>query len=91
MIAPTPGVGDTCTHPRGVDVLRVDAPPLPHDGRTEMLGITYARTIDAALDEISRRDRERQAALDALNSLTRRHPDLEGDLDLTVARLALQR
>lgn len=56
-----------------------------------MLGITYARTIDAALDEISRRDRERQAALDALNSLTRRHPDLEADVDLTVARLALQR
>lgn len=56
-----------------------------------MLGPTYAATIDAALDEISRRDRERQAALDALTRLTRHHPELEADTDLTVARLALQR
>lgn len=56
-----------------------------------MLGITYARTIDATLDEISRRDRERLAALDALTRLVRRCPDLEVDVDLATARLALQR
>ena len=47
--------------------------------------------LDGALDEIARRDRDRQTALDALTNLTRRHPDLDTDPDLTVARLSLLR
>lgn len=42
-----------------------------------MHGITWTTTIDAALD--------------ALTNLTRRHPDLDTDPDLTLARLALLR
>jgi len=40
---------------------------------------------------MNRIGRERQAALGALNTFTCRHPELEGDVDLIVARLALQR
>ena len=54
-------------------------------------GITWTTTVDAFLDEISRRDQDRQTALDALTNLIRRHPDLDTDPDLTVARLSLLR
>ena len=56
-----------------------------------MLGVTWETILNGALDDISRRDRERQTALDALTHLTRTHPDLEDDTDLTTARLALLR
>lgn len=52
---------------------------------------TWAERLNGALDEISRRDKDRQTALDALTNLTRRHPDLDTDPDLTVARLILLR
>lgn len=54
-----------------------------------MLGMTWEATLNGALDEILRRDRERQAALDALTNMARKHPGLEGDRDLTAARMAL--
>ena len=54
-------------------------------------GTTWQTHADAFLDEISRRDKDRQTALDALTNLTRRHPDLDTDPDLTVARLSLLR
>lgn len=54
-------------------------------------GITWTKQADAFIDEISRRDKDRQTALDALTNLTRRHPDLDTDPDLTVARLSLLR
>lgn len=47
--------------------------------------------LDGALDEISRRDKERQTALDALTALIRNRPELEHDNDLTTARIALLR
>lgn len=47
--------------------------------------------LDGAFDEISRRDHDRQTALDALHDLIRDHPDLEDDTNLTIARLALLR
>ena len=56
-----------------------------------MHGTTWARQADAFIDEISRRDKDRQTALDALTNLIRRHPDLDTDPDLTVARLSLLR
>lgn len=56
-----------------------------------MHGTTWARQADAFIDEISRRDKERQTALDALTALTRRHPDLEDDTDLVTARMCLLR
>ena len=54
-------------------------------------GITWTAQADAFIDEISRRDKDRQTALDALTNLIRRHPDLDDDPDLTVARLSLLR
>ncbi len=54
-------------------------------------GATWTGMVDAFLDEQIRQDKERQAALDALNRLTRRHPDLDQDPDLTIARMALLR
>ncbi len=54
-------------------------------------GITWTTTVDAFLDELTRRDHDRQTALDALTTLTRRHPDLEHDPDLLTARIALLR
>lgn len=54
-------------------------------------GITWQAQADSFLDEISRRDKDRQTALDALTNLTRRHPDLDDDPDLTLARLTLLR
>lgn len=54
-------------------------------------GITWTAQADAFIDEISRRDKYRQTALDALTNLTRRHPDLDTDPDLTLARLTLLR
>ena len=54
-------------------------------------GTTWQTHVDSFLDEISRRDKDRQAALDALTNLTRRHPDLDTDPDLTVARMSLLR
>lgn len=56
-----------------------------------MHGVTWAAQADAFLDEISRRDRDRQSALDALTRLTRRRPELEADTDLCQARMALLR
>lgn len=54
-----------------------------------MLGTTWETVLNGALDEILRRDRERQAALDALTNMARKHPELEDDRDLTAARMAL--
>lgn len=54
-------------------------------------GTTWAAQADAFLDEISRRDHDRQTALDSLHDLIREHPDLETNTHLTVARLALLR
>lgn len=54
-------------------------------------GTTWRVQADAFLDEISRRDHDRQTALDALHDLIRQHPDLETNTHLTVARLALLR
>lgn len=54
-----------------------------------MLGTTWARTLDGALDEISRLQTERDNALDALHDLIRTHPDLEWDEHITRARAAL--
>lgn len=54
-------------------------------------GTTWQTHADAFLDEISRRDKDRQTALDALTNLTRRHPHLDTDPDMLTARLALLR
>lgn len=54
-----------------------------------MLGITWSRTLDGALDEISRLHTERDNALDALVQLLKQHPELEGDEHFTLACLAL--
>lgn len=56
-----------------------------------MLGTTWQRTLDAALDDIARRDKERQTALDALTALIREHPDIENDPHMVNARMALLR
>lgn len=56
-----------------------------------MHGITWTATVDAALDEISRRDKDRQTALDALTALIRNRPELEHDNDLVTARMCLLR
>ena len=69
----------------------VDVVDRPHRTRAALHGTTWQRHVDAFLDEISRRDHERQAALDALTALIRRRPDLERDPDVTTARLALLR
>lgn len=55
-----------------------------------MLGVTWATTLDAALDEISRLQTERDNALDALLELSKRLPWLESDEHFTLACLALQ-
>lgn len=54
-------------------------------------GITWTAQADAFIDEISRRDQDRQTALDALTALIRNRPELEHDNDLTTARIALLR
>ena len=54
-----------------------------------MLGMTWARTLDGALDEISRLQAERDNASAALDILLEQHPDLESNEHLTLARLAL--
>ena len=54
-----------------------------------MLGTTWARTLDGALDEISRLQAERDNALDALTAFVTAHPDHEWDEHLTTARLCL--
>ena len=54
-------------------------------------GTTWQTHVDSFLDEISRRDKERQTALDALTALIRNRPELEHDNDLTTARIALLR
>lgn len=54
-------------------------------------GITWTTTVDAFLDERIRQDKERQNALDALTRLTLHHPELENDIDMSVARMALLR
>jgi hypothetical protein len=56
-----------------------------------MLGTTWQRTLDAALDDIARRDKERQTALDALTDLIRDHPDIENNPHMVNARMALLR
>lgn len=69
----------------------VDVVDRPRTARPSLHGTTWQNHADAFLDEISRRDRERQTALDALTALIRTHPDLEHDEDLTAARIALLR
>ncbi|WP_193596091.1 hypothetical protein [Microbacterium sp. YJN-G] len=54
-----------------------------------MLGTTWAATLDAALDEISRLQTERDNALDALLELSKQHPELEGNEHFNLACLAL--
>lgn len=54
-----------------------------------MLGITWARTLDGALDEISRLHTERANALEAMVELVKDHPELEGNEHFTIACLAL--
>lgn len=54
-----------------------------------MLGATWERTLNGALDEISRLRTERDSAAAALDDLVVRRPDLLGDEHVTLARLAL--
>ena len=54
-----------------------------------MLGATWERTLNGALDEISRLQGERDNAMDALTELVSQHPELEDNEHLTLARLAL--
>ncbi|MFB7843618.1 hypothetical protein [Microbacterium sp. NPDC056052] len=54
-----------------------------------MLGMTWERTLNGALDEISRLQAERDNAYAALDALLEQHPNLEGNEHLTLARLAL--
>ena len=54
-----------------------------------MLGMTWAATLDGALDEISRLQAEHDNASTALAELVAQHPDLEGNEHLVLARLAL--
>lgn len=54
-----------------------------------MLGMTWAATLDGALDEISRLQREHDNALESVSAFIRRHPEFEDDPDLSNARLAL--
>ena len=54
-----------------------------------MLGMTWARTLDGALDEISRLQAEHDNALTAIHSFVAEHPEHEWDEHLTTARLAL--
>lgn len=55
-----------------------------------MWGITQARTMDAALDEISRLQHERETALAELVKLGKRFPGLEQNRHYNLACLALQ-
>lgn len=85
-------------------LLNLDAPPRyavddPHadratepsfvSGRALMLGMTWSATLDAALDEISRLQRERDNALDQILEFMKTHPEFEGDVMLCEASLAL--
>lgn len=54
-------------------------------------GTTWHQKVDAFLDELNRRDRDRQDALDALTQFTKKHPELDDDTDLLKARIALIR
>ena len=54
-----------------------------------MLGMTWERTLNGALDEISRLQAERDNAMDALTELVKQHPDLDHNEHVTTARLAL--
>ncbi|MGN8024707.1 hypothetical protein [Microbacterium sp. 22242] len=54
-----------------------------------MLGTTWARTLDGALDEISRLQAERDNASAALDDLAAQHPELVPNEHLIRARLAL--
>nr|WP_274635546.1 hypothetical protein [Microbacterium bovistercoris] len=54
-----------------------------------MLGATWTATLDAALDEISRRGREQDNALEAITAFLRQHPEFEQDEHLSIARMAL--
>jgi len=54
-----------------------------------MLGMTWSATLDAALDEISRLQRERDNALDQILEFMKTHPEFEGDVMLCEASLAL--
>ena len=54
-----------------------------------MLGVTWERTLNGALDEISRLHVERDNALDAIHAFVAAHPEHEWDESLTTARLAL--
>ncbi len=53
-------------------------------------GATWERTLNGALDEISRLQAEHDNALDAIHAFVAAHPDHEWDENLTTARLALQ-
>jgi hypothetical protein len=54
-----------------------------------MLGATWTRTLDGALDHISQLTTERDNALDEITTFLREHPEHEDDEHLTLARLAL--
>lgn len=54
-----------------------------------MLGMTWAATLDGALDEISRLQAEHDNASAALDELLEQYPELEGNEHLVLARLAL--
>lgn len=54
-----------------------------------MLGATWSRTIDGALDHISTLTTERANALDEITAFLLEHPEHEDDEHLTLARLAL--
>ena len=69
----------------------VDVVDRPRTAPPSLHGTTWQNHVNAFLDEISRRDHERQTALDALTALIRNHPELEQDDDLTTARIALLR
>ena len=55
-----------------------------------MLGMTWATTLDAALDEIARLQTERDNALDSMLELTKKYPWLERDEHFMHAVMALQ-
>ncbi len=56
-----------------------------------MLGVTWAATLDAALDEIARLQKDKADADLFLTRFCDAHPRVADDEDLALARLALQR
>jgi len=54
-----------------------------------MLGTTYTRTLDGALDQISLLLTERDNALDEITRFLLDHPEYDDNEHLTLARIAL--